>query len=117
MYTSGFLAGNTNPHWNGNLVSNKRRRSSLRLRNNSLLLSPFFGNSPVKRGACTWISFLSEYAVRVLGLLWARTLLPDVNLIPAHLGPMPIAMLKGDFNRRPHFLHLGCFSIVTSIIG
>jgi hypothetical protein len=60
LQASGFLAGITNPHWNGNRVSNNRRRSSLRLQNNSLLLCGFFGNSPVKSGACTWISDLSE---------------------------------------------------------
>ena len=51
-----------------------------------------------------------------LRLLRARILFPEVDAIPAHLGPISIAMLRGAFNRRPHFLHFDCLSIVTSWI-
>jgi len=114
MYIKDFLFGNTTPHWNGKRVSNNLRRSSLRHRNNSLLLSCFSGNSPGKRGTCLWLGTSSVYGTPEVGLLRIRTLFPDVAVIPAHLGPIPLAMLMGDFNRRPHFLHFGCLSMVTS---
>ena len=32
--------------------------------------------------------------------------------MPAHMGPIPLAMLIADFNTRPHFLHFIFVSIV-----
>ena len=47
-----------------------------------------------------------------LRLFLTRTIFPGGAEIPAHFGPIPLAMLIGDFKALPHFLHLGFSSIV-----
>jgi hypothetical protein len=37
--------------------------------------------------------------------------LPEMDVVPAQVEPMPRAILADDFNTRPHFLHLACSSI------
>lgn len=110
-YTSGLRCGNSKPHWNASRISNMRLRSSCRRRYCSRLLNGLAGISPEKSGTCRPPVPTLWYAVPELRFILTRKLFPRAVATPAHLGPIPLAMLAGDFKTRPHFLHLGFPSI------
>lgn len=111
-YTSGSRRGSNKPHWNASRISNMRLRSSRRRRYCSRLLNGLAGNSPGNRSICLLLVPMPWYTFPELRFILTRTLFPRAPATPAHLGPIPLAMLAGDFKARPHFLHLGFPSIV-----